>query len=144
MKKNWISEGEEKALVQAIEEAERMTSGEIRIHIEAICKEDVLDRAASVFAELNMHRTQLRNGVLIYLAIDSRKFAIIGDGGINAVVPEGFWDATKYKMQEFFSRKEFAAGLIYGATEAGKHLKAHFPFQRNDNNELSNEISYGK
>jgi uncharacterized membrane protein len=144
MKKNWISEAEEKALVQAIEEAERMTSGEVRIHIEGVCKEDVLDRAAAVFAELNMHRTALRNGVLIYLSVDSRKFAIIGDGGINAVVPPGFWDATKNKMQEFFIQKQFAQGLIYGVTEAGKHLKAHFPFQRNDSNELSNEISYGK
>ena len=135
---------EEKASIkQAIQEAELNTSGEIRVHVESKCKGDVLDRAADVFYHLKMDKTKLRNGVLFYLAVKSQKFAIIGDKGINAVVPENFWQEIKEMMASHFKTGEFALGLSKGIEEAGNSLKQHFPYQSDDVNELSDEISFG-
>lgn len=136
---------EEKASIElAIREAEKNTSGEIRVHIENKCNIDVLDRAAAVFHHLKMDQTELRNGVLFYLALSSRKFAIIGDSGINAMVPENFWNDIKEMMAGHFQNKEFATGLIKGIQEAGKSLKQFFPYQEDDINELPDEISFGQ
>jgi uncharacterized membrane protein len=135
---------EEKGLIKAaVEEAELNTSGEIRVHIDNNCKEDVLDRAAWWFAKLGMQKTELRNGVLFYLAIKDRKFAILGDSGINAVTPENFWDNIKEKMAEHFSQGDYSGGLREGILMAGMALKEHFPHHEDDINELSDEISYG-
>lgn len=142
--KNFLGKENEKLVMQAIEQAEGQTSGEIRIHIENKCGEEVLDRAAWLFKKLDMQKTAERNGVLIYLSIDDHKFAIIGDSGINKVVPEGFWNETKGKMVAHFTKGEFALGLIEGIHETGQHLKTYFPHQKDDTNELSDEISYGK
>jgi uncharacterized membrane protein len=141
---NFFTSAEKEAIKYAIEEAEKNTSGEIRVHLENHCSEDVLDRATAVFAKLDMHKTELRNGVLFYLAIVDRKFAIIGDAGINAVVPDNFWDKTKEEVLEQFKKGDFALGLSTGIILAGEALKMHFPFQQNDLNELSDEISFGK
>lgn len=135
---------EKTSIGDAIREAELNTSGEIRVHVEGTCKIDVLDRAAHVFYQLKMDKTKLRNGVLFYLATNSRKFAIIGDQGINAVVPENFWQDIKEMMAVHFQKGEFAIGLAKGIKEAGEHLKKHFPYQSDDVNELSDEISFGK
>ncbi len=86
----------------------------------------------------------MRNGVLFYLAIEDRKFAILGDAGINARVPSDFWDATKELMVEKFKLGLMAEGLIAGILMAGEQLKSHFPYQQDDVNELSDEISFGK
>lgn len=134
----------EKLIAGAIGKAESQTSGEIRVHIESHCKSDVLDRAAGVFKSLSMHKTKERNGVLFYLSINDRKFAIIGDVGINAVVPEDFWDSTKETVISHFKKGEFTEGLIEGIEMAGKHLKQYFPHQKDDINELSDDISFGK
>lgn len=91
-----------------------------------------------------MHETKDRNGVLIYLSVNDRKFAIIGDAGINKVVPEGFWNDIKELMTGHFKKGEFAIGLITGIEKAGEQLRQYFPFQDNDVNELSDEISYGE
>ena len=131
-------------IVEAIREAEQNTSGEIRVHIESKCKEDVLDHAAYFFEKLEMHETQLRNGVLIYLAIDDRKFAILGDVGINQVTPDNFWDEIKENMLNHFRENKFTEGLITGIRMIGDALKANFPYQSDDVNELSDEISFGK
>lgn len=134
---------EDKILIEkAILEAERNTSGEIRVHVETSFKGDILDRAATVFALLNMHRTKLRNGVLIFLAIKNRQFAILGDAGINRVVPDNFWNTTKSAMENHFINAEFALGLIAGITMAGEQMKKHFPHQQDDSNELSNEMTF--
>ena len=93
--KAFFSESEKTKIVQAIQTAELSTSGEIRVHIDRTCDEDVLDRAAWWFKQLKMEKTKLRNGVLIYLATESKKFAIIGDAGINTIVPKDFWETTK-------------------------------------------------
>ena len=132
------------AVKQAIVEAEKETSGEIRVHIEEFCpKRNVLDRAAKVFSDLKIHKTELRNGVLIYLAFRDKKFAIIGDKGINRVVEPTFWDTTRDIMQEYFRRSEFTRGLVHGIQQAGDQLKKYFPYQLDDINELSDEISFG-
>jgi len=134
---------QQQRIVKAIEQAELNTSGEIRVHIEKSCKIDVLDRAADVFALLKMHKTQLRNGVLFYFAISDRKFAILGDAGIKSKVPNNFWDSIKEEMLVLFKQSDITSGLEKGILLAGEKLKEHFPLQKNDVNELSNEISFG-
>lgn len=131
-----------KKVVLAIEEAELNTSGEIRLHVDDKCKEEVLDRAAYVFEKLEMHKTELRNGVLFYLAVEDRKFAILGDVGINQKVPSNFWDEIKEDVISHFKKAEYAEGLAAGIVKAGKQLRTHFPYQEDDVNELDNEISF--
>lgn len=140
----FLSKEEEQQVVQAIQSAEHQTSGEIRIHIESVCKGNVLDRAAWLFKSLKMHETAVRNGVLIYLSTSDRKFAIIGDAGINAVVPDEFWNDVKELMTGCFSRGEMVEGFVLGIGKVGEKLKAFFPYQEEDVNELPDEISYGK
>jgi len=142
--KEFLGKENEKLIAKAIENAEHQTSGEIRVHLESKCSEEVLDRAAWLFKKLKMHETKDRNGVLIYLSVNDRKFAILGDAGINKVVPEGFWNEIKEMMIGHFKNGEFAVGLINGIGKAGEQLKQYFPFQDNDVNELSDEISYGE
>ena len=141
---NFFTQEQKDKIVAAIEEAELSTSGEVRVHIESKCKEDVLDRAAHWFKKLSMHKTEQRNGVLLYLAVSDRKFAIIGDVGINAVTPDNFWDEIKEQMLAKFKEQQFAEGLAEGILMAGKALKEHFPYQTDDVNELSDDISFGK
>lgn len=139
----FFSNEEKQQIKQAIFEAEKSSSGEIRVHIENKCHKDVLDCASQAFAQLKMHKTDLRNGVLFYLAIQSKKFAIIGDVGINQKVPDNFWDEIKEEMLEAFKSNDFVGGLSNGIIKAGLQLKEHFPHQKNDINELSDEISFG-
>jgi uncharacterized membrane protein len=141
---NFFTSEEKQKITKAIQDAEKDTSGEIRVHIENSCNGDVLDRTAYLFEKLQMHKTDKRNGVLIYLAVVDRKFAIIGDAGINAVTPSDFWDQIKETMLSFFRNDEFVDGLITGIHMAGKALKKFFPHLKNDKNELSDEISFGK
>lgn len=124
----------------AIKTAEKNTSGEVRLYVEDKCKEDVLDHAAFLFEELEMHKTELRNGVLFYLAMQDHKFAILGDGGINAKVPKDFWENIKEAMLAHFKEGRFAEGLKQGIDMAGKALAEHFPYQDGDINELSDDI----
>ena len=140
---SFFTKAQKEEILQAIRQAELDTSGEIRLHIEKECEESVLDRAAFLFKKLKMDNTAQRNGVLFYLAFGSRKFAILGDSGINQCVPENFWNAIKEEMAEHFARGEFAEGLSKGILTAGKSLKEFFPHQKDDVNELSDEISFG-
>lgn len=144
MAKELFNSQQQKAIIDAIKEAETNTSGEIQVHIEKLCKCEVLDRAADVFATLKMHETKQRNGVLFYIAVKDHKFAILGDAGINSVVPHNFWEDIKDMMQEHFRKGEFTEGLSKGIILAGKQLKQHFPYTKDDRNELSDEISFGK
>jgi len=142
--KRFFSKQEQEQIMNAILNAELDTSGEIRVHIDSVCKGKVLDRAAFLFNKLKMDKTELRNGVLFYLAVQSHKFAILGDSGINAEVPTDFWDDSKAQMAEKFKENNFVEGLMLGISEAGKHLKKHFPHHVDDINELSDDISFGK
>ena len=140
---NFFTKEEKAALKSAIAEAELNTSGEIRLHLDNRCKLDVLDCAAAWFEKLEMHKTEQRNGVLFYLAVRDQKFAILGDAGINAVTVDDFWDKIKEEMLVYFKAGQFAEGLAKGIAMAGEQLKAHFPYQSDDVNELSDEISFG-
>lgn len=131
-------------IANAIRVAEMNTSGEIRLHIEKYCKGDVLDQAAYVFEKLEMHKTKLRNGVLFYLALEDRKFAILGDAGINMKVPADFWDKANENVLSKFKEGKLTEGLTTGILMAGEQLKVHFPYLADDKNELSNDISFGK
>ena len=134
---------QETAIVRAIQNAEHSTSGEIRVHIENTCKIDPLDRAAHLFKTLKMHKTEHRNGVLIYLAMKDKKFAILGDAGINAIIPDDFWNDIKDFFKNEFKKGRFTEGLCDAIYMAGEHLKENFPHLENDKNELPDEISYG-
>jgi uncharacterized membrane protein len=140
----FFSTEEKQQILDAIAKAELNTSGEIRLHMEDKCKIDVLDRAAYIFDKLDMHKTAQRNGVLFYLAVHDRKFAILGDAGINKVVSANFWDEIKETMLGYFKEGKFTDGLSRGILMAGEQLKANFPFQSDDVNELSDEISFDK
>lgn len=142
--KDYFKPEQQRQIVEAIEEAERQTSGEIRVHVEWECKGSPLDRAARIFAMLKMHKTKLRNGVLFYLSISDHKFAILGDAGINSKVPVGFWDNIKEAMVSEFKENRLTEGLVTGIKMAGEQLALHFPYDaKTDTNELSDEISFG-
>ena len=140
----YFTEENKLQITNAIRVAETNTSGEIRVHIEKHCKGDVLDQAAYVFEKLAIHKTELRNGVLFYLAVDDHKFAILGDAGINEKVAEDFWESTKELVLEKLKEGKYAEGLALGIIKAGEQLKANFPYQADDVNELSDEISFGE
>ncbi|MCU4189787.1 TPM domain-containing protein [Flavobacterium sp. HXWNR29] len=138
---DFLSKAEEQEIVLAIVEAEKNTSGEIRVHIEEHTEKSPLDRAQEVFFELKMDETQDRNGVLFYVCVSDKKFAIIGDKGINEAVESDFWDCTKDIVIANFKEGNFKKGLVEGILRAGERLKKYFPYQSDDTNELSNEIS---
>jgi uncharacterized membrane protein len=140
---DFLTKEEEQEIVEAIRMAEKETSGEIRVHIEKTTSIDAFDRALEVFHLLKMDETVLKNGVLIYVAVKDKTFVICGDKGINALVPNDFWDTTKEVMVSHFKNGNFKDGLIEGITKAGNQLKKYFPYQEGDTNELSNEISKG-
>lgn len=136
-----FSDAEKLKIQKAIEAAEKFTDGQIRVCIEKTCNENVLDRATKYFYQLNMHKTKLRHGVLIYVATVDRKFAIIDDAGINKVVEESFWDDTKTKMLQHFKFGEIVNGIVSGIESAGHQLQKFFPSNVNSN-ELTNEIAF--
>lgn len=140
---DFLTQSEEQEIVQAIVVAEKNTSGEIRVHIEEHSEKAPLDRAQEVFFELKMDGTKDRNGVLFYVGVADKKFAIIGDEGINNVVKADFWNSTKEVVIANFKENHFKKGLVDGILKAGEQLKIYFPYQSDDVDELSNEISRG-
>jgi uncharacterized membrane protein len=139
--KDFFSPQDMQRIKEAIVAAESHTSGEIRVHLEKNCKADTLKRAEEIFAKLKMNQTKDRNGVLIYLAVEDKVFAVYGDAGLNARLPENFWDGIKDKMLIRFKAGEFTEGLCEAITSAGMQLKTHFPAETVNPNELSDDIS---
>ena len=137
-----FTEQEQEQISEAIARAEKATSGEIRIAIDKHCECTAFEMATAYFAKLGMDKTARRNGVLIYLANEDRKFAIIGDRGIDKVVPPDFWETTRIAMQAHFASGQLARGIIAGVVLAGEKLATFFPAQKDDINELSNDIIY--
>ncbi|WP_316830989.1 TPM domain-containing protein [Pedobacter aquatilis] len=137
-----FSDIEQDKIAKAIADAEQTTSGEIRIAIDKHCEGDAFEKATGYFAKLDMDKTAQRNGVLIYLAHADHKFAIIGDSGINKVVPDNFWETTKIAMTAHFAKGNLADGIIAGIALAGEKLALFFPYQTGDINELPNDIVY--
>ena len=140
---DFLTKAEEQEIVEAIGKAEKNTSGEIRVHIEKETSMAAIDRAMEVFRSLNMENTSEHNGVIIYVSVKSRQFAIYGDKGIDEKVADDFWNCTKDAMQNHFQHGNFKQGLIDGILNAGEQLQKHFPYQENDLDELTNEISRG-
>jgi len=139
-----LSDKEQEKIKLSIEWAEKATSGEVRVCIESVCEKDAYERAVECFFDLEMQNTKLKNGVLVYVALDAHKFAIIGDTGINKLVADNFWDSTKSLMLEKFKSGEVAEGISVGIIEAGKQLKKYFPYQSDDLNELPDDIIFIK
>lgn len=141
-RKKLLTPEQEKRLIHAIKLAEQKTSGEIRVHIERKNTGDATLKAQEIFGKLNMHETKDRNGILFYLALHSKKFAIWGDEGIHQKVNQQFWDDITKVCTDKFSNNLLIEGLEEGITLCGEKLKLHFPLQMDDTNELSDEISY--
>ena len=139
---DFLTPDEQQRIVEAIAEAERMTSGEIRVHVTPTCDGDPLEQAREVFAQLEMYKTRQRNGILLFLAFESRQFAIVGDEGIDNVVPDDYWNSERDILMGFLKRGEAARGIEGVIRSFGEKLKAHFPIEEDDVDELSNEISY--
>jgi len=131
-------------IMDAIAEAEKNTSGEIRVHLENYCFGNTLKRATKIFKKLGMANTAQHNGVLFYLAVKSRKLAIVGDSAIHEHVKQQFWDELRSGMLDMFAEDHYKEGLVSGILSAGQKLKEHFPYQSDDVNELPDEISFGK
>lgn len=140
--KNFFTEAEQQEIIRAIKQAEGFTSGEIRVHLEEKSSGDVLGRASKIFQQLKMHETGERNGVLIYLAIKEKQFAVIGDEGINKKVPDDFWNRIKDGMETEFSQGRFLQGILQAVEQSGEQLKHFFPVSAADKNELSDELSF--
>lgn len=144
-RKAFFSQEENDKIVRSIQDAEKQTSGEIRIFVENRCKYvDPLDRAAEIFAQLQMEKTELRNGVLFYIAIKDKQLAIFADSGIHAATGDRHWKGVVQQILSVFSKESVVAGIITTITKIGDALKTHFPYNKNiDKNELPDEIIFG-
>ena len=140
----FLTDAEEISIISAIENAERASSGEIRVHIENSTEKPTLERAKEVFLYLKMDLTKLHNAVLFYVAVDSKQFAIIGDTGIDERVPDNFWEDAKDIVLKYFSKNQVAKGLEEGILKVGEQLQEFFPYQIDDQDELPNTISVGQ
>lgn len=140
---DFLTSKQEAKIVEAIRIAEENTSGEIRVHIEEKSDKPSMERAKEVFGALEMYKTAARNGVLFYINVSGNQFAILGDEGIDKVVPNDFWESTKEIVLKNFTKKKYKKGLVKGIKKAGEQLKHYFPYQADDTNELTNEISKG-
>ncbi|MDP2087926.1 MAG: TPM domain-containing protein [Flavobacteriaceae bacterium] len=139
-----LSESEEQQIVEAIRNAEKNTSGEIRVHIEKLNEKPTIERAQEVFYWLNMQETEFQNGILIYIAYETRKVAIIGDKGIHSFVGDDFWNAENDLLIHYFKQEKYADGIAVVVEHIGAKLKEFFPYNKDDKNELSDEISNGQ
>ena len=141
--KDFLTSEDEQRLIKAIQKAEDHTSGEIRVHIESLCEGDALERAYEVFHQLEMDTTELRNGVIFYLALDSHRFAIYGDKGIHEKVGHNFWEDEVKLVIDHFKKQDYITGMELAIHEVGQKLKTFFPYDEDDVNELPDEISIG-
>ncbi len=140
---DFLTSEEEQRIIKAIQEAEKNTSGEIRVHIEDSTDKKVMDRALEVFYSLQMDKTKLHNGILLYIAVKSKLFAILGDKGIHEKVPKNYWNEENEMVLSYFKEKKYTEGLCKVIQSIGEKLKIYFPYQSDDTNELSDEISKG-
>ncbi|TWV88663.1 TPM domain-containing protein [Chitinophaga pinensis] len=144
-KKELLTEAEKQQLVQAIRDSERLTSGEIRLYVESHCKYvSPMERAKEIFRQLGMEKTKRRNGVILYIALKDRQFAILGDRGIHEKVGSAFWVKEAELLVSYFTRNEHVAGIEVCIREIGESLCQHFPFEGDDENELPDDIVIGR
>ncbi len=138
----FFTKEEQEKIILAIQKVEQETSAEIRLHIDTQTSRSALDRSAQLFGQLKMHKTAQRNGVLLYMAIQNKYFALIGDAGIHLFVKDTFWKTQATKVLEEFKKGNFLSALITCIEQVGKELKTYFPHQKNDKNELPDELSF--
>ncbi len=141
---DYFSAPQQLLIKNAVKQAEQLTSGEIRVCIDSKITGNAYQRAVEVFHQLNMHKTKLRNGILIYIAIENRQFAVIGDSGIHQHVHQQFWDDLKNEMITFFGNNDYTGGLLHAINKTGRALAQYFPFHHTDSNELPDDIIFGK
>lgn len=138
----FLNRKQKSRIIQAIVQAENVTSGEIKLHIENHCPTELLKRAKEVFHLHHMHQTEKRNGVLIYMALRDKKVGIVGDRGIDELIPENYWQEEVDMLLGYFKQSEFTTGLVTVITRIGEKLQKHFPIEENDVNELPDEITF--
>lgn len=145
-KKQFFSAEEQQRIVDAIRQAEQMTSGEVRVFVENRCSYmDALDRAAELFFQLKMNMTKDRNGVIVYAALKDHQLAVLGDEGIHKKVGNEFWNAEVQKMISNFNKEDYAEGIRQVVLDIGEALQKHFPYKNDsDKNELPDELVFGK
>jgi uncharacterized membrane protein len=141
-----FSDKEKEAIKNAIQAAEKQTSGEVRVYVEDDCKhEDAIHRAIEIFHGLNMDKTVQRNGTLIYIAIQPQKLAIYADQGIYTAAEEKIWDGILQHLKDHFKNKNYAQGIIEAVQKIGDELSHHFSYDGSiDKNELPDELVFGK
>ena len=138
--KEYLAALNQQRIVAAIGDAEKQTSGEIRVHIQPRAGDDIRKYAEKTFERLGMVKTALRNGVLLFIASEDQRFVILGDSGINEKVPGGFWDDIAAKLTIRFQAGQFTEGIVDAIRSAGEHLGRYFPRSAGDVNELPDEI----
>ncbi len=145
-RKAFFTQPQTDKIVAAIKEAEKQTSGEVRLFVESRCRfVDPMDRAAEIFWSLKMDKTDQRNAVLVYIAIKDKQLAVMGDEGIHRKVGEEFWKQTVAKMLSHFKTESYVEGLVHAVNDIGEALQSHFPYDKNtDKNELPDDIVFGK
>jgi uncharacterized membrane protein len=144
-KKKFFSPQEQQLIALAIQEAERSTSGEVRVYVESRCAYmDALDRAVELFAQMGMQATEERNAVLVYVAVKDHQLAVFGDEGIHRKVGPDYWNTEVIKMLRDFNRDNYALGIAGCVEDIGQALQQYFPFTDKDKNELSDEIEFGR
>jgi uncharacterized membrane protein len=139
-----FSRADSKAILNAIAQAEKQSSGEIRVFVEKIAPSNFPEHVIGVFKRLRMHHTLERNAVLIYLAMESRQFAIFGDKGIHEKMGVQFWTKEAADLKRQFLEDNIVGGLCSAIQDVGEVLKTHFPHQKMNSNQLSDDIAYGK
>jgi uncharacterized membrane protein len=140
----FLTRAERDRVRDAVRNAEKRTSGEVRVHLDAAIMEGVLDHAAFVFDDLGMKKTKDRNGVLLYVSVPSRKVAVIGDAGIHVKSGQHYWDSVLELVLSHFREGRYCDGLCAGVERIGEQLREHFPYERDDMNELDDDVSLGR
>jgi uncharacterized membrane protein len=145
-KRSLLNEEDNRLIVKAIRQAEKSTSGEVRVFLESRCSwVNAIDRAAEIFYTLKMDKTEQRNGVIVYVAMKDRQLAVFGDEGIHQKVGYGYWNRVVSEMLDNFNSQDYGKGIAECVIQIGDILKSHFPFEKNtDRNELPDEIVFGR
>ena len=138
----FFTKEEQQRIIDKIREVETKTSGELRVHLARNAGEPILQDAVRAFQRLGMQKTAARNGVLIFLVPKRHRFAIVGDEGINEVLPPHFWEEVVEEAERRFRQGEFLEGVCQAIDRIGEHLAAHFPYEEDDVNELPDELSF--
>ncbi len=140
-----LNRREKKRIVNTIQDIEQRTSGEIRLYIEGECPyNNPLQRAEEIFKHLGMDKTNLRNGVLLYIASESRVYSIFGDEAIYAKADNSFWQEKIQLIQSFFKNEQYAEGIEAALKNIGNSLSTYFPATGTRKNELPDDIVFGK